>query len=618
MEKFQLRDKIIGYSTNREATAETSERYLVDGSQNVLIDPNFGKFSSRGGYSYLGALNTALTPVRQAFTWNNSIGGELPIRWYDDELEVYLGTVGGQAINAWTRVASSLSTTATPRATLWWDTGEDLDLLLWVQNDDNIYEWGGGVFTVASVTSNTITKNGTNTFGQDRAYSTGDKILVCVRTGTEFTYTGGESTTTLTSVTPDPTASDLIAGDILTQKIVTKSNTPLADRKNNYIFTHENQIYVGSDTNNEVYISKNTDYTAFTFSSPRISGEGALLVLDAPVKGFGSLSKIPVIFAGKSDIYTVEFNEITVSTTLAETLKVRKLKTGVNQGVYNQETIVPLGNALIYLTNEPALRALETVDTADQPQLRSLSNPIKPDFDDEDFTNAFGIWHKNRYYLTAPNNSKLYILDYVETADGGLTRFWQPPQIYPIRCLSVISGVLYGHSSAVPETYLLFNGTSDGVYDGMAVADKIPINAKAVMAYRTYGKRDALKNHDEFYVEGNISPSTDNLILTLRYDFGGFTQETLFTINGTNPDILLESLEATSLGQQPLGTQPLGGSVQTPPELGRFRVIFEMPKEDYNELQEIYESDGVDQAWEIIAGGGAVKFSNRRNTTNRL
>ena len=43
----------------------------------------------------------------------------------------------------------------------------------------------------------------------------------------------------------------------------------------------------------------------------------------------------------------------------------------------------------------------------------------------------------------------------------------------------------------------------------MAVTEKLPIHAKAVTAYRTYGKRANLKNHDEWYVEGNISANAN-------------------------------------------------------------------------------------------------------------
>jgi len=614
MEKYELRDKITGYVTNEDNTSEDAETHLTTGSQNVLIDPRFGRFGSRGGYSRLGAENTSLTPVRQALTWNTSTGTELPLRWYDDELEVYLGTVDGVDVDAWTRVASGLSTTAIPRATTWWDTAENLDKLLWVEGTDNILEWSGMVTTIASATTNTITKNGTDTWAEARATTAGTTQVTI--NGTVYTYTGGESTTTLTGVTPDPSSE--AADSVAIQTHVANDNQPTADRLNNYIFEHENQIWVGSDSDSEILVSKNTSFTDYTFSSPRLSGEGALLALDGPTKGFGVLSRIPVVFSGNHSIFTAEFFQLDVGGTLTETLKVKKLKTGVNQGAFNQESIVPIGDSLVYLTNEPTLRMLETVDIADQPQLKSLSNPIKPDFDAETWTNAFGMWHRNRYLLSSPTNSKLYILEFQEDANGKLRRFWQPPQILPVRAMSIIGGALYIHSNGVPETYLPFNGLSDGVYDGIDPNDKLPINAIAVVAYRTFGERALLKNFDEFYVEGNISASTPDLDLTLAYDFEGAGQELVKTIDGTNQSIILESLVATSLGQQPLGTQPLGGSVQEPPSLARFRVIFEIPKEDFHEIRETYSTNEVDRAWEILSAGGNIKLSPRKDIAIKI
>lgn len=613
-EKYQLRKQIESYITNMEATADKALPYMVSGSQNVLIDPRFGKFSSRGGYSRLGVGNTALTPVRQEFRWITSTGEERNLRWYDDELEAYLGTIDGVVIDAWTRIKNSLSTTTIPRRTTYWDSTELIDLLLFVQGDDNIYDWSGAVTTLASATANTLTKNGTKTWAESRFLTAGTrKVLI---NGTEYTYTGGETTTTLTGVTGDPSAEAV--NSVVSQVVRTNANTPLADRNNHTIFNIENHILVGSDEDALVYVSKSTSFIDFTFSSPRVPTEGALLKLTGTTKGFGIVNKIPIIFGGKNEVFTMEFEQLAVGTVLTETLKIKKLKTGINQGAFNQETIVPVGDGLIYLTNEPALRIIETVVGADQPQIKALSNPIKPDFDDETWTSASAIWHKNRYYLSAPTNSKLYILEYQEDTDGTLKRFWQPPQILPIRCLTIISDALYGHSNAVPETYLLFTGNADGVYSGIEVADKLPIEAIAKLSYRTYGDRANLKSHDEFYVEGNISPATNDLQLVLRYDYGGATQESTFIIDGTNQDILYQTIEETSLGQQPLGTHPIGGVVQEPTELSRFRVIFEMPKEDYHELQEIYQSNGVDKSWEVISAGGNIRISPNKDTIIKL
>lgn len=608
MRDFSLVSETLAYVTADEVT-NTDPRYLAAGSQNVLIERN-RKVRSRNGYSRLGAANAALTPVRQATTWNSSTGLELPVRQYDDELEVYLGTVDGTAINAWTRVAASWSVTEIMRYATWWDTGENLDLLLFVAGDANIYEWGGGVAVVLSITGTTITKAGTATFAQNRFYTSRNRTVVCVRTGTEYTYTGGAGTTTLTGIA-DTTG--LIAGDILIQKVVTQSNKPASGRTNDTIFVFENQLCLGSFDDNEVFISQNDDYDDFTYSAPRVAGEGGLLTLDGPSGGFGALSGNLLAFAGRSGIFKAKYLEITVSTTLAETLSVEKLKTGVDQSAQSPDCIVPIGNSLAYLSYEPALRLLEQPESIEGPQLRTLSNPIKPDFDDETWTNAHGIWYKNALHLTAPASSKHYILEFVEDADGKIRRYWQPPQILPVRALAIISNVIHGHSNSVAETYKLFVNFSDVNSDD----DKIPINAIGKFAYRNFKNRALLKNFDEFLVEGEISPATTDLVVTLDYDFGGQTQSIDRTIDGSDEDILLAPIPNSSLGVNPLGQQPLGGSLEVPEDSRKFRVILEIAREDFTEMQVSFETNEVDRFWSIIAHGPNAATSRRRDQTIR-
>lgn len=612
MRDFVLIEETLGYVT-AEQVDNTDPRYLVSGSQNVLIDRN-RKVKTRGGYSRLGASNSALTPVRKGITWNNSTGGELPIRFYDDEMEVYIGTVDGTDVNAWTRIEDGWNTTNIPRLDTWFDTGENIDLLLFVQGDDNIYEWGGGIAIVSSFTTNTITKTGTNTFAQNRFYVNRNRTVVNARTGVEYTYTGGAGTTQITGVSPDPTG-DLVAGDILIQKVVTQSNKPAADRINDTLFVFENQLVVGSFTDNEVYISQNDDYDDFSFSAPRVAGEGGLLTLDGPSGGFGALSTNLVAFAGRSSIFKAQYTQISVGTTLAETLGVKRLKTGVDQGSLSPDCIVPIGNGLVYMSHESALRELNQTQLNDEPDLRTLSNPIKPDFDAEDFTGTQGIWAKNAVYITSPVNSRLYILEFVEDADGKLRRFWQPPQLLPVQSLSIIGGALHGHSNSVAETYKLFDTFSDI----NSTDDKLPINAIAVFSYRTFEStgrnRALLKNFDEYFVEGEISPSTTDLLLTLQYGFGGHIQNVERTIDGTDSDILEEELVGAGLGQVSLGQQPLGGSMDAPSDSRKFRVIFEIAREDFSQIRPIFSTNEVDRYWSIIAHGPNVARSTRRDTT---
>lgn len=611
MKKYQLVEETLGYVTS-ESSTNTDPRNLVTGSRNVVIDQQ-RKVRSRNGNTRLGAANTANTGNRGGTTWNTSTSDEFVLRGYDDELETWLGTVDGVDIDAHTRIANGFSTTAKPRFTTWYDNTEGIDLLIFVWGDDNTYEWGGGVAVVASITGTTITKAGTDTFAQSRFYTTRNKIVVCVRTGTEYTYTGGETTLTLTGIA-DTTG--IVAGDVLVQKIVTQANSPAADRNNHTVYTFENQLCVASNDDEQVYVSKNTSYFDYTFSSPRTPGQGVLMTLDDAAHGFGELEDNLIIFAGKSSIYAGKPSEITVGSTLAELFKMSKYQVGAGQSAQNQEVISQINNSLVYLSFEPAVReilSLSEVQGGGSP--RTLSNPIKPDMDAEIWTDACARWYKNAYYISAPTNGRVYILEYREDADGKLRRFWQAPQTMFIGSFVTLDDLLYGHSSVVPETYRLFD--PEAYSDVNSDDEKMAIKCVAKFAYRNYGSRSVLKNFDEYFVEGEISPSTE-LLNTLYYNFGGNAQSIETTIDGADYNILEETLENVSLGQQPLGEIPLGGALNAPEGSAKFRAIVEIAKEDFFEMQEIFETDDVDKYWSIIAHGPNANLSTRQPINRKI
>ena len=227
---------------------------------------------------------------------------------------------------------------------------------------------------------------------------------------------------------------------------------------------------MGSNTSQEIFISKNTSFTDYSFSSPRIPGEGELLVLDNPCNAIRGLRDRVIIFAGRDDIYINQFAQLDVSGVLTETLKIQKLKTTTGQSAQSQSLTTNFGDSLAFITFEPALRILQDVANIAEPQIRTFSNPIKPDFDAEDFTNADMLFDGQRINIATTVNGKFYILEFKEDADGNIRRFWQPPQILPIRRLSIIDGSLHGHSNSVTESYKLFDGISDGFIAGSSVS----------------------------------------------------------------------------------------------------------------------------------------------------
>jgi len=613
MKDFKLIDTILGYAT-APSKINTDPRFLTAGSKNVLIDRQ-RKLKTRRGINRLGTGSTSENPVKNQVSWLSSTGQKWMLRNYDDELEVWVATLDGVVIDAWKRVINSLTTTEMLRFATWWKDAETLDVLLFVQGNANHYQWGGGVAVAASVTANTITKAGTPTFGQNRFFANANLTLINTRTGTEYTYTGGLGTTTLTGVSPDPTGGAIAANDVLVQKVVTHTNEPVASRNNHSIGVFENHVLFGSEDDSEVYMTKNTDNTDTTFSAPRVAGDGGLFTLDGPSRGFGKLGRTLVLFAGDNSVFRVLFKEITVGSTLAEILDTKKMLSGANQGSYGPDTIVQLENAIIYLSKEPALRYFQDPeDIGSNP--KTLSNPIKPDFDAEDWTNAHAFWFRNAIYLTSPVNGRLYILEFVEDADGKLRRFWQPPQTLPVRSLFELDGKLYAGSNNVQETYELF---ADDTYSDMIANgthgnpdDKVPIPAMAAFSYNVYGKRALLKTFDEYFTEGEIRQNT-KILLKFYYDFGGKTQTLERTIDGSDSDILEETLINASLGQQPLGQAPIGGRLDEPEDAAQFQIRHEIAREDFRKMQVVYSTESLDAFWAILSHGPNVELSRRRD-----
>lgn len=589
MPRFTLLDKMTGYQSKTDPT-NTPFNKLISPSQNVLINIK-DRVSTRGGTSLLGAANSAINAIEGGVVWQTSSGGEITLRSYDDELEIYTSTLA-----AWTRLKNSLSAVDLQFDT-WWSSTEGIDLLLWVDGTDDMYEWSGGITTLNATTSNTIKKNGTNTWAQDRFLTAGTRKVVI---GTiEYTYTGGETTTTLTGVTPDPTGE--AADSNVFQAVRVSSNTPASGFLSDSLRVLNNQVWVRSSTSRVVYVSKDSDFTDYTLSTPRLTGEGATLTLDDVPKALVRQDQDMFISAGRDDWYRSRFEQIEVSgVSTAETLLVKKLKTGPEMGAQSQDLVLETGDFVAFIDHNNVLRLLGNVENVESTLLRALSDPVKPDFDAADFTNGHMVWHGNRIYISAPNDDKVFILELRETANGTQRRFWQAPQVLPVRRFAIISGVLYGHSNAVPETYKLFDGTNDNGFS---------FKATAALAYRNYKNRDRLKNFDEWLTEGYISANTE-LGLTLNYDFEGSTQQLETTISGADDDILFQVAVGGRLGTERLGVGRIGaGEENVATQNPKFRVFNTFALQDFFEIQAIYETDEKDAQWEIMAAGGNTKFS---------
>lgn len=590
---FQIVKEYRGYEDKIDIT-NTTPGTLVEPSQNVIINDG-ERVQHRNGYTLDGQASTALTPIETSYDWQRHVGNTAHLRSYDDELEFRF--VASDDTVTWNRLADGFTSVAFNFAEFW-DTTELIDELLFVNGTSNIFHWSGGVTTLASITAATITKAGTTTWAQEGFYTAGTRRVII--NNIAYTYTGGEGTTTLTGVTPDPTVDNPPAGSVVHQEIRTDANSTITGLpnafQNDLISGLYNQIYVGSFVDRQVFVSKVNDFTDFSFSATRLVSEGAILTLDTVPVAFIPQEDEMYITGGLRDWYQTFFTLSSDNT--AEFLTVRKLKTTAQGAAQSQGFVSKVQNLVIFVSNQPTLESIGPERNFFSPQNTNISDRIKNFFNTADFTNGQVFFFRQDMLIALPVEQKVLIYDMER-------KFWQPPQVLPIRRFSIIDGELYGHSSQVPETYRLNVGFND---------NGAPINAIAAFSYQQYGDRVNKKNQTEFFSEGYITSNT-KMTAQLFHDFEGCNGKPSFEIDGSDAQILCSATGDGSLGKQSLGKKSLAGRSTTVSEAlpPKFKVINTFAKTDYRELQVRYSSNAVDQRWEILSFGPDVTISTAEN-----
>jgi len=258
------------------------------------------------------------------------------------------------------------------------------------------------------------------------------------------------------------------------------------------------------------------------------------------------------------------------------------------------------------ITHEPTFDILGRVDQIlGTPQTTNISDSIKLDFDAYDFTGGHVFYW--RYYLLVSVPLSGVILMYSLT-----TKSWEAPQTIPVTRFYTVNGELYGHSFNTSESYQLFTGYSDRA---TATASGNQYLCVANFSYQNFGTRTTLKNQNEFFIEGYISPNT-NLTCQINYDMNTNLVQQNFSLEGDDSQILDPSQTDNSLGKYPLGSQP-GGNTISANLTGlpaKFRVIKTFPRYDFYECQFSFSILGTDQQFQLLAFGSNAIPSATKNS----
>lgn len=587
---YRVVSRTLGYVTKSDPT-NLAEPYLVAGSQNVIINDQ-EKVESRGGYELFGAASTTANAIKSDFVWKNSTGGELFLRETNGVLQFMPNATSTDNRN-WENLYGNLNpnATSTVRFAPVWNQAEGEDLLLFVNASTTLFEWSGGQATFSSAAATTITINEdiASSTAASRFYTTGTRGLrIKDASGTwqTFRYTG-QSGKQFTSVTPDPTAYTFPTNALVVQEVRVNENTPSSNFISDTIAVLNNQVWLGSSRSRVVLVSKNTSHTDFNFSSPRVVGDGASLTFDDVTVGFASPDEnVMLVFSGKDRVYKAAFEPQTTDTGIAETIKIKPLLVSAGQGAQSQELVGKIKQAVVWVSNNNELVELGQVENLPSPQSVAISDPIKPDFKAANFTNGEIDFWRNSIFITAPADGRVFIFDLAR-------RFWQSPQVMPMRRLSQYQNDLYGHSGSAAESYKLFTGVND---------NGLPISFKAHYAYQNGGRREVLKSFDRFFTELYLASNTQ-VTVSLLYEWKGAKLIQSYELDGASTDFLFTPSANASLGVNPLGTNPLGGLLAEGENTPKYRRFKPIVPTDYFEYQVRFETEVDDAAFQILAFG---------------
>lgn len=472
-----------------------------------------------------------------------------------------------------------------------------------------------GIYTIRSVTTNVITVSDTDVFtnevcnvstqlfgllGKETWYNErfAESGTKTIKIGSSsFTYNAGWHTATIT-VTTDPTAV-ATAGAFVSQTVF--SGTPSGgdfstglplDR----IISNLNQVYIGYSQGRNVFFSNQTNFLDYSYTvGVRHAGDGGTINLDNNLSTLAVDDNNVVITAGKSDVYTVVFQNFSDGSQAGELYLVTKSKTSYGQSGASQESFVKIANGTLYLSNAPTIDFLGNIANIASQQSLPLSDPIKRLLSSLDKTDVSGVYTKNSAFFLFPYESIMLIYD-VER------RFWQPPQIISGSCLSLDEdGNVLVHSAQTDETFTMFSGLND---NGVA------ISFSAVTNIFTSGKRSKRKTFDEIFVEMLVNGNANAVNCTMSSGYRGASGIATFQVGASDDSKFIEAPAIPSgFGTSSFGSVPFGSLFPDPEddaEIGAVTKLYEIQGTNRVEAftqQMQFATDELNAYFELVCWG---------------
>lgn len=448
-------DNFKGYIEGADIT-KIPLNNLAYPSKNVIVSK--GKITTRGGLVNDGVAATVQEAVHSEFVWKDALGGVRPMRVHGTTVQVKYNSL-------WYTIYTALDAdTVRVFFATWVDNNGSIvkKRLVMCDGSTALYVWNGAIGEVASADSNTATLVSGNTAAQlgfDDGSGTAQTILHFIGSG--VTANSEESQNN------NPTGQDLeisgtfnttpVAGDIIIAKPVKFADAVASTFDIDAVYSFKNHVVVANYNSPSMYFSHIETYslsTGFDFTMPSAGSRTALTAIFMRLDGnFTSMiaRKNILWISDNDDWYKVtKNNEVNAYGLWVD---VEKFETGENKGALPMAVAKYKGD-IIYVAQDFTMQRVTSNEVLGVDEIRLISDEVEAMLTRVDLTDVRVYYIERAIYLICPVDSTMIILDLIEG-------YFQPPQVIPINCMSVIGGIKYGHHNAENQTYKLFSGRDD-------------------------------------------------------------------------------------------------------------------------------------------------------------
>jgi len=575
-----------GYQTKADANKVT------DGAnpqgQNTIINDGDRITIRNFGYEIFGTATTTASPIKSLHTFRKRSGENIMIRTYDTNIEYF------EEDNDTWEVVSSTYTSGKSFGFADFNINTDAISYTYFGNGfDNFSRWTGA----HTITNGAVALNDSEIVVDDTTdgFSSSGILVVC---GTELAY--GSKTASQFNLSASSTVA--CADD----KGVTQAITsfPTYPKGNTYLVAN-NRLFVSgvSSTPQAVFFSKYGDAdvwltTLVADGTADAAGVFNLTEGGGPVRAMVQ-DEGSIYFFKRSMVYKATLTDALYTLLPLKPFDAKSQTTGA----MIQGSTFTGGNGVYFITPDRQIMNLTRVEDVDYPQIVAISDIVKPTVNEGVFDEASGIFWQGRAYISFKSNDKatfnntVFAHNFRRSVETGRST-WESP--------------IVGWNASTWTIY--DDGTSEELYYGSSVdanifkvTDETVDNELGITAnWRSkqfdFGLPHSLKEIDNVYVEGFISPNT-TLSIKLFLDENGFTQTYSTDFVGTETTYLFDAEPENVFGFHPFGFQRFGSSDQ--PEKDKFRIYLnkDFRRIPFYTAQIEFASDDIGQDWEITTFG---------------